>query len=154
MRVVRGRREEIINGMLDLALQRGSGAPVLADGFLLYPDCGEIGRGVASEEWPGVWRRPWELWKLSTNQSRNISPTSQLAQWCHYMPTITSPAQSYGARTEMGGQPQLSSCPTLIRACSSPMRSSESLHVNLANNPYSKKCHVIQVKQACGRPFY
>lgn len=50
MRVVRGRCEEIINWMLDLALQRGPGAPVLADGFLLYPDCGEIGRGVAFEE--------------------------------------------------------------------------------------------------------
>lgn len=121
-----GRCEEIINWMLNLALQRGPGAPVLADGFLLYPDCGELGRGVAFEEWPGVWRMPWELWKLFTNQSRNISPTSQLAQWYQYMPTITSPAQSYRARTEMGngggGQPRLRSCPTLIRACSSPKK--------------------------------
>lgn len=32
--------------MLDLAQQRGPGVPVLPDGLLLYPDCGEIGGEV------------------------------------------------------------------------------------------------------------
>lgn len=76
----------------------------------------------AFEEWPGVWRTPRELWKLFTNQSRNIPPTLQFAHWCQYMPTIRSSAQRDQARTEMRGWPWLSSCPPLIRAHSSPSR--------------------------------
>jgi hypothetical protein len=32
--------------MLDLALHWRPGASVFPDGFLLYPDCGEVGREV------------------------------------------------------------------------------------------------------------